>query len=466
MGYRKEPQEEFAPLAGQKYNDIDVHDMVRGIRVEYGHIDSGYPIAGELKEKMQDIALALGMPRNVVTKCNKQDLLSMYTVALKDIPAARQVAQRIVMRLDDSLFGKPGEQPPAPVTGMDASALKAMMRDVVHEGALQPLQAALDGMDKSLREDMATSQRATLDKALETMRNGMKDAASEAIRSMTPTRLDVSLDAAPPVTLGLVHRDTARIIAALAAGVNVYLHGPAGSGKTTVARKAAEAFKLQFYFAAKVESEYQLLGFKDAKGETVRTQFREAYELGGMFLFDEMDASSSSAVVALNAALANGICPFPDATINRHKDFHCIGAGNTALTGATRQYSGRNQLDAASIDRFAFIEFDYDDDLERAIATNAAWCAYVQSVRAAVKARALNHLVTPRATYDGCKLLAAGMDWDAVASMVVFKGLDADTVTQIKEALKPKDVFKETVAPGTDPIGRNSNPRTTRYVKY
>ena len=430
---RKPAAEEFEPLA----TDRDIRDMAMDIRREYGVIDAAHPMgrASSLARSMEDIALACGLKRDLVLKATKQDLISVYLVALKDVNAAKQVAQRIAMRLDDSLFGKPGTAQPTTAPALDTEALKALMRDAVHAGALQPLQAALDTMDRELRHDMRESQRATLDAAIEIMRAGMTDAATEALRKLTPTRIDVSLDGAPPVALGLVHKATPRIIAMLAAGVNVYLHGPAGSGKTTVARKAAEAFGLKFYFAAKVESEYQLLGFKDAKGETVRTQFREAYEYGGMFLFDEMDASSSSAVVALNAALANGVCAFPDGIVQRHKDFHCIGAGNTALTGATRQYSGRNQLDAASIDRFAFVEFDYDDDLERALATDSVWCGYVQAVRRAVKERGLNHLVTPRATYDGCKLLAAGLDWDAVASAVVFKGLDADTVKQIASAI-------------------------------
>ena len=33
-------------------------------------------------------------------------------------------------------------------------------------------------------------------------------------------------------------------------------------------------------------------------------------------------------------------------------------------TGSTLQYTGRNKLDAATLDRFMIIEWDYDTDLE------------------------------------------------------------------------------------------------------
>jgi cobaltochelatase CobS len=294
----------------------------------------------------------------------------------------------------------------------------------------------LEALDGRIIELSAATAKAVSDERLSDALNGLEDLvakeAMRAVEAVQPLSLIVTLPEAVPVPLGTVHWRTPKLIEMVAAGVNVYLHGPAGSGKTTGAQKVAEAFKLPFYFAAKVESEYLLLGFRDAQGNTVRTQFREAYEHGGVFLFDEMDASAPGAIVAINAALANGFCPFPDGTIQRHKDFKCIGAGNTVLTGANRKYTGRSQMDAASIDRFAFLDWGYDAQLEIALATNKDWGLYVQRVRAAIAKRGLDHLVTPRATIDGCKLLNAGMDWEDVETSVIWKGLDADTVEAIK----------------------------------
>jgi hypothetical protein len=427
----------------------EIKRAAQGINQRYD-VRMGANLSYSAKEELRTLAQMCGMRE--YRNANDADLVSVFLVALKDGVSAVRVANRVDMRLDANLLGPPiiPSAPPLPMPGgplpapqapasVDMGAIRAMIATEVREGALEPLQAALVRTDDALRGDFAHMlvgvRTDTLDDVRAEIATSAHAAAIEAVRSMTPTRLDVSVNAAPAVPLGLVHKDTPKIIGMLAAGVNVYLHGPAGSGKTTVAQQAAKAFGLQFYFAAKVESEYQLLGFKDAKGETVRTQFREAYEHGGQFLFDEMDASSPSAVVALNAALANGVCAFPDGIIARHPDFKVIGAGNTKLTGANRQYAGRNQLDAASIDRFAFLYFGYDDELENALAPDKSWAAYVQRVRAVIEERGLTHLVTPRATYDGCKLLAAGFDRDTVASMVVYKGLDVDTVAQIEHAL-------------------------------
>ena len=349
----------------------------------------------------------------------------------------REAAERLERSLsksDPASLPSLPSAPPAP----DMGAIEAMIVDAVRDGAVLPLQRVLEDYDGRTQRQLGE-----LDDALARVREQsaqvdpeqIKALVMDALKALQPTSLVVQMPAAEPVALGLVHFRTEAIIKALTSGVNVYLHGPAGSGKTTAGQKVAVALGVQFYFAAKVESEYLLLGFKDARGETVRTQFREAYEHGGCFLFDEMDASSPSAIVALNAALANGICPFPDGNVQRHTDFYCIGAGNTTLAGANRQYVGRQQLDAASVDRFAFIEFPYDEQLELAIATNVIWAKHVQAVRRAVTERGLNHLVTPRASFDGSKLLEAGFDWETVEAMVIYKGLDESTVAQLRYAV-------------------------------
>lgn len=432
-------------------NLSDIRALAREIEQAAPRLSTGHTLSPWLRGECERLAGMCNLPEP--HRANDNDLISIFLVARRDGVSALRVAERIALRLDPTFFPPPvpkAEPPPkaeprtsepAPTAPtVDLNTIRNMIETEVQSGVLAPIQTALDTMAAEHAADMERVSVEASTQALDAMRalvaTEAHAAASAALQAMQPVRLVVETPKAPePKALGLVHRKTPMIITALSAGVNVYLHGPAGSGKTTVARKAAEALSVPFHFAAKVESEYQLTGFKDAKGDTVRTPFREAYEHGGVFLFDEMDASSPSAVVAMNAALANGICPFPDGTVERHADFYCIGAGNTKLTGATRAYAGRSQLDAASIDRFAFIEFGYDDDLERALATDGPWVLYVQAVRKAVAERGLNHLVTPRATYDGCKLLAQGFDWETVASMVVYKGLEADTVRQIEAAV-------------------------------
>jgi MoxR-like ATPase len=238
---------------------------------------------------------------------------------------------------------------------------------------------------------------------------------------------EIKINKLPPVKIDTAHKLLPTIVRAVAAGTTPYLVGPAGSGKTTLAQQVCKVMKRRFYMEARVTSDFKLIGFTDAAGHVVRTQFREAYEHGGGFLFDEVDASDPDAMTAFNAALANGVCAFPDGLVAAHKDFFAIAAGNTFGRGADRQYVGRNQLDAATLDRFQTYEVDYDEQLELTLAGNADWTRYVQKVRAAVEAEKVRHVVSPRASIAGAKLLAAGEERSIVEECCVWKGLDAAT---------------------------------------
>lgn len=236
--------------------------------------------------------------------------------------------------------------------------------------------------------------------------------------------LAIQINKAPAVVIDRAHKALPDILVAVAAGASPFLVGPAGSGKTTLAEQIAKALGRSFYMASRVTSEYKLVGFTDANGKTVRTQFREAYEHGGLFLFDEVDASDPDALTAFNAALAGQLADFPDGMVRRHKDFAAIAAGNTFGRGADRQYVGRNQLDAATLDRFQTFEIDYDEQLEIQIAGNDSWTKYVQAVRHAIESEKVRHVVSPRASIVGAKLLAAGMERAKVEEACIWKGLD------------------------------------------
>jgi len=252
-------------------------------------------------------------------------------------------------------------------------------------------------------------------------------ARDEAKKTLNPTIVmihnattDIQID------MGVQHSQFPVLIKTLQTKFPVWLPGPAGSGKTTAAKNAATALEVPFHHTGAVDNVYQLLGFIDAGGTYHRTTFREAYENGGVFLWDEVDASNPAALVAFNAALENGECVFPDAVIPKHDDCYFIAAANTYGSGATHEYVGRTKIDAATVDRFVMLDWHYDEILERAIAGDNDWTKYVQSVRKAVKAAGVKHLVTPRASIRGNALLAAGINRDEVIKMTVRKGMSDD----------------------------------------
>lgn len=234
--------------------------------------------------------------------------------------------------------------------------------------------------------------------------------------------------------IGVQHRDFPALLTMCMARkadgnrLNVFMSGPAGSGKTRAAEEAAKAMGLDFAFNGAIDTEYKLLGFTDAMGRLVSRPFRRIFEHGGVYLFDECDASMPAALLALNAALANGVCDFPDGPVRRHADCVIIAAANTWGHGATADYVGRLKMDAASLNRFVKLAWPYDEALERKLATDSDWCAYVQKCRTVASTKGLKIVVSPRMTLDGCALLAAGMTREQVATATLFAGLSPDQV--------------------------------------
>lgn len=150
----------------------------------------------------------------------------------------------------------------------------------------------------------------------------------------------------------------------------VFLTGAAGTGKNVICKQVAKALGLDFYFTNAVTQEYKLTGFTDAMGIFHESQFYKAFKNGGLFMLDEMDASIPEVLVILNAAIANRYFDFPAPIgyVEANPNFRVVAAGNTFGLGANYEYVGRNQLDMASLDRFALVPIDYDRNIELKVA--------------------------------------------------------------------------------------------------
>jgi midasin (ATPase involved in ribosome maturation) len=235
---------------------------------------------------------------------------------------------------------------------------------------------------------------------------------------------------------GVVHEKFDTVLNLVNADIPVFLTGAAGTGKNVICKQISKAMNLEFYFSNAVTQEYKLTGFIDANGRFHETQFYQAFTKGGLFMLDEIDASIPEVLIILNAAIANRYFDFPTGRVEAHEDFRLIAAGNTFGTGADIEYTGRFQLDAASLDRFALVEIDYSPTIEKAIAQgDSELVDFIHAFRSAVKEAGMKHLATYRSIERISKLKEV-MNLVDVLKMCLLKNLGVDDIRILNENMR------------------------------
>jgi cobaltochelatase CobS len=296
-------------------------------------------------------------------------------------------------------------------------------KEVTPTGTWQTL---IDGIQRDVEDKIESAiagKVVQIHKLLEEMDRQLRD---------NTAALDVRIGDATHRVEGARHKQLDQLITIAAQRLPVLLVGSAGTGKSHSAEQVSEALGLPFkaMSVGGQTSKSDILGFMHAGGDYVKTHFRDAYEHGGVFLMDEIDAGNANVLIQVNAALSNDYCAFPDQMVKRHDDFIFIASANTFGNGANRQYVGRNQLDAATLDRFVILDWEIDEALEAMFAgTNKdakKWHDAVKAVRKAVADEGMRVLVTPRATIRGASLLAAGIPFEQAADLSLYNLFPAD----------------------------------------
>ena len=227
----------------------------------------------------------------------------------------------------------------------------------------------------------------------------------------------------------------------------IMLIGPAGSGKNVAISQVADSLGLHMYYTNNASNEFKLTGFIDAGGHYQETEFYRAFKNGGLFFLDEIDNSDPSALIVINSALANGYMAFPHETIERHKDFRIVTAANTWGKGADLQYVGRNALDAATLDRFDNIFFDYDRKLEECLYPNEDVLSFMWSFRDAVLKTRVPHIVSTRGIGKVYKKELNGIPVADILTSNVVKNLGQDDLNTIignmKDIKRDNKYFEE-----------------------
>lgn len=267
--------------------------------------------------------------------------------------------------------------------------LPAELREVVelHD---EPSAELLDGFESVFTTEQASMLSTTFNEYDAAMSRAVREASGAAIAAAetavenmrpkadhftvsAPRRKDVKVNGHPPA-------EFQRMLDLGALRKEIRLVGPTGCGKTTVCSMLAEALGLRFTALSLNEgaSESHIRGRLLPMGKSgtfvyTHTDFVDFFENGGLVLLDEFDAADPNVLLVFNSALANGYMSLPERTdkpmAHRHKDFVCVVTCNTAGAGADQQYTARNALDEATLDRFRIgtIFMDYDIDVERAV---------------------------------------------------------------------------------------------------
>lgn len=223
-----------------------------------------------------------------------------------------------------------------------------------------------------------------------------------------------------------------KVLACLQAGIRPYLWGPAGTGKSHLARQAAEALRLPYYETGKIESKYDLIGFIMADGRYSEPDLYKAVRDGGIFCLDEFDSFVPEAIIAFNGLLAGGdYAPFPCGMVKIHPQFKVVATGNTNGMGPTEAYPTRQKLDESTLDRFFSIEIGYDANIEKKLANgDEDLLDFVHALRSAAKQLGVELLVSYRFIQDAVLMDGILTEKEILAGKIKFK-LDEDTIESL-----------------------------------
>lgn len=256
-----------------------------------------------------------------------------------------------------------------------------------------------------------TSRRGTklLSKTLSVEEQKVKQALEEALAKVEKERKLMQ-------ELGIRFSSTdtpTRIKRTIEAGIkNIWLCGPAGSGKSMMTRQVAAELGLPYLCISCGigTSSTEFVGYKYPTRES--TKFAEYYSKPSIILLDEFTALDPAVAQICNAALANDEIETTTGTVYRDPNCIIIATSNTFGGGASRQYVANNQLDASTIDRFigGIIEVNYSESFESQYDSEVV--DYVNSLRKIIKTYDFRRIASTRMIQAGCALKKAYvMDW-------------------------------------------------------
>ena len=240
--------------------------------------------------------------------------------------------------------------------GVDPHTMAGGSQPAAEPAQAQPAQAQ---PAEATAKQVADAIKAEVAKAEARMAKAIEEAKAEASRP-----IEITIPERPePVVIEGSHEAFQDCLRVASVHQRLLMHGPKGSGKSTIVHAIAKALGYEDRFrmisCTAETSIHELMGHKDAVGVFHPGPVLEAYESGHLLFFDEFDALDPGCGVSLNAVLdGGGIASIPSrskaegGSLARKGDgFLPIVAVNT-LAGPTRDYQGRMKQDGATLSRF------------------------------------------------------------------------------------------------------------------
>ena len=219
----------------------------------------------------------------------------------------------------------------------------------------------------------------------------------------------------------------------------VLLSGPVGTLKSTTCMEIAEELGLKYYASVLTDqtSKNEFTGYKNVvDGSYVGTEFREAFEFGGLYVLEEINAATSNMPIIFNT-IENGYFVFADKVVQMHSDFRLMATMND-ITNA-KDFGGRRTLDKSVRDRFHEIKMlEIPKDRFKKDTIRIA-----EEVNKVLKSTGVTDEVSPRDMRRYEKLISSKMDPIIAINKAMIKGkaeLSEETISNIiKESKEWKD---------------------------
>jgi energy-coupling factor transporter ATP-binding protein EcfA2 len=336
----------------------------------------------------------------------------------------------------------PNTPPPAPRTTENPTENAALL-EAIKSAVDAQIIAATDRAYK-YADSLARAQLTAVTSEITELRTRL-DAASNPATVIAGISINDAAYAAitpelTPARTALI-ADLLRYVAHNVSKKNYMLVGHAGVGKTTLASQLAQARKLQYGSVSCCigMSETWILGRQTPNGY-VESSFVRCYRDGGVFLFDEFDASDSNTVIVVNSALDNGsfFNPISGETLTRHPDCIILAGCNTFGRGADSTYTARNRLDRATLSRFWPIAMGYDLELERKLCPDKTLLETLWQARLKLGELSSDEMITTRHIRDAYLAQQSGDSLAAVYAPITLPwtpGLAEQVGLVVKEAV-------------------------------